>query len=206
MYSSPSPNAESSLEVVITTTNGHPWTPIKTLACQKRPLAAFVSLRVHSWFQCLFAKPTHSLTSSLLILFLLTSTIHAQEQPATEPARKPLVSPFQEDEELMALERAREEARLKAELEAKLAAETKEETRRVAIQAALAPIKVLARGLQGNRAVVLLALDSNRRIMLAKDESMTLNTTVGAVEIRLRSVTRQTLSFELSDGTILPLQ
>lgn len=145
----------------------------------------------------------------IALLVLLTGTAGAQQDPApTEPPAKkaPLQSPFQEDEDMMALERAREEARLKAEREENMAAQNREESRKVALRAALAPIKVLARGLQGERAVVLLALDNTRRIMLAKDETMVLATAAGAVELRLRTVTRQTLSFELEDGTILPLQ
>ena len=107
----------------------------------------------------------------------------------------PIKSPFQEDEELKALEKAKEDALLKA-LEAK----------RIAVQTAVAPIRVLARGLQGERAVVLLALDANHHVMLAKGDPLQLNTTAGTVEIRLKNVTRQSVSLELSDGTLLPLQ
>lgn len=111
-----------------------------------------------------------------------------------------------EDEELIAIEKAKEEARLKADREKADAVEMREENRKVALRAAMAPIKVLARGLQGDRAVVLLAVDSSRRIMLAKDETMVLTTPAGAIELRLIKVTRQTLSFELEDGTLIPLQ
>lgn len=125
---------------------------------------------------------------------------------ASKPASPPSSSPFQEDEDLRIMERAKEEARLKAEAEAAAAAKAKEDARRMAIQTAMAPIKILARGKQGDRAVVLLALDATRRVTIALNEPMTLNTAAGAVEMRLTKVTRQTLTFELSDGTILPLQ
>lgn len=151
---------------------------------------------------------------SMLVLGLSPSSLSlAQEgqlplisEPASATSAEAAASPFGEDQDLVAQARAQEEARIKAAKEEAAAAELKAETRRVSIQTALAPIKVLARGLQGERAVVLIALDGNRRIMIAKNERMTLNTTTGTVELLLKDVTRQTLSFELNDGTILPLQ
>lgn len=152
--------------------------------------------------------PVTCLLGVISVAMVANVSLAQNGETPVKPERKtvPLQSPFQEDEDLVALERAKEEARLKAAKEEAAAKVMQEESRKLALRAALAPIKILARGLQGERAVVLLAVDSNRRIMLAKDETMVLTTPAGAMELRLLKVTRQTLSFELEDGTILPLQ
>lgn len=129
-----------------------------------------------------------------------------QTKSSAPDKEKKIFSPFQEDAEERAKAEAEEAVRMQEEKAAAEAAANKVEARRMAIQMAVAPIKVLARGIQRDKSVALLALDGTRRIMIAKGDTLSLNTTAGAVEFKLTTVTKQSLTFELSDGTQLTIQ
>lgn len=56
------------------------------------------------------------------------------------------------------------------------------------------------------RAVVILALDPERRAFVSKGDTITLDTPNGAMQLRLTSIGRQSLEFTLPDGTLIHLQ
>lgn len=75
-----------------------------------------------------------------------------------------------------------------------------------AARAAVQPWRILARGISGERAVVILALDPERRAFVSKGDTITLDTPNGAMQLRLTSIGRQSLEFTLPDGTLIHLQ